>query len=310
MSEVVDLNQKREAAEAERAKAKLPKISILTPTYKRHDLMAAALRSVAGAAVRYPFEWIVMDNGGSQDLLVTEKLMKECLQLELRQERACYAGDNKMNFSEMNNDMAKRASGKYLLFLNNDIVAIQSNDFIAPLVELLENDPGLGAAGSILVYPTKALQHAGVIITSELEPINVSENSTRFLNLFPTLYDHDRYYQAATGACLLVRREDFNAIGGFCTCFNWAYEDVDLCLRLRAQLGKETVVSCKSVLIHKESQSSAKPHLRNMLKLFRETWTGYLRGDGMAYQSDFRRYFAPKSLIEEMTEVTNDAKGE
>src|SRR5207253_5099481 len=61
-----------------------------------------------------------------------------------------------------NNEGARHARGKYLVFLNNDTVALPG--WLEPLVETAEGDPGVGAVGSMFIYPDGRLQEAGGIV--------------------------------------------------------------------------------------------------------------------------------------------------
>ncbi len=103
---------------------------------------------------------------------------------------------------------------------------------------------------SKLLYPDGTVQHAGVVICLDRVPRHVYRG---FPGDHPAV-DRSRAFQAVTGACLLVRRAEFEALGGFDERFHNGYEDIDLCLRLRAA-GRSVRYCHTSVLYHLESVS-------------------------------------------------------
>jgi hypothetical protein len=98
------------------------------------------------------------------------------------------------------------------------------------------------------------VQHAGVVIGRDRLPHHVYAG-------FPG--DHPavlrcRPFQVVTGACLLLRRSAFRAVGGFDLRYRNGHEDVDLCLRLR-EAGHEVRYCADAVLTHLESCPAAAP---------------------------------------------------
>lgn len=156
------------------------------------------------------------------------------------------------NFAAMNNLGAKSASGFALLFLNDDVEP-QRRDWMQRLVAHLQR-PEVGAAGAKLLYPSGAIQHAGIAL-GMMEGAGHPGRGLFRSDLFPWM-EHSRNVSAVTGACLGVRRAAFDEAGGFDEIFSVNYNDVDLCLRLRA-LGYEIVYDAAARLMHKESASRA-----------------------------------------------------
>jgi GT2 family glycosyltransferase len=64
---------------------------------------------------------------------------------------------------------------------------------------------------------------------------------------------------AVTGACMMVRKEDYQAVGGFDPAFRINYNDVDFCMRLRAETGKRIVWTPHARIYHYESVSREEP---------------------------------------------------
>ena len=156
------------------------------------------------------------------------------------------------NFAAMNNLGAKSASGFALLFLNDDVEP-QRGDWMNRLVSHLQRDE-VGAVGAKLLYPSGAIQHAGIAL-GMMDGVGHPGRGLFRSDLFPWI-DYTRNVSAVTGACLGVRRAVFDEISGFDEMFDVNYNDVDLCLRLRDR-GYEVIYEASARLIHKESSSRA-----------------------------------------------------
>ena len=155
-------------------------------------------------------------------------------------------------FSAINNLGAKYAKGELLLLLNND-TQIRTKETIEELVSgaLL---PGFGGSGAMLYYEDETIQHGGVIY----------KIGGFAANALWSLTDRDeRYYpysvtahemSGCTAACLMLRREAFDAAGGFDEELAVALNDVDLCLKVR-QAGYKILFDPYAKLFHYESKS-------------------------------------------------------
>jgi GT2 family glycosyltransferase len=208
--------------------------SIIIPLYNRWDLTEACVRALH-KTVPLNHEIILVDNASTD---FTAKAI-----VDVR---------NPINrgFAVACNQGAEHASGDVLVFLNNDTQPTPG------WLEHLLYAVGSGAmiAGPLLVYPTGETQSAGIGIDFAEPPGREAVNRQG---------DHPRSEQvdAVTGACLAIRRTDFEMLGGFDEGYWNGYEDVDLCLTARAA-GGTVVYEPASVVIHHESQSGP------------ERWTG------------------------------------
>lgn len=261
----------------------MKKVSILTPTFNQKEMFFKCLASVSQSVPEALWDWTILDNGKDGLGEMITQMGHDALHV--------LKGDNSLNYAQMNNLMAELAKGEYLLFLNDDTMA--AGDFLSPMVKLLDEDEELGAVGALLFYPNGTLQHAGIAFSVGCEPVNLSVHLQQRVGFGSGLIDRTRIFQAATGACLLVRKSDFQKIGGFDEGFHWAYEDVDFCLQLRSKVNKATVVCHQARLVHHESVSGAKPQLKSMLVRFSEKWQEFVRPDMSLYESDFNTYIAP-----------------
>lgn len=149
---------------------------------------------------------------------------------------------------------AAEARAPVLLLLNSDVVPA-GRGWLQPLLGALARQPRLVAAGPKLLFEDGSLQHAGLFF--EVGPGDEWFNN-HYYKGYPRHYppaQEGRLVPAVTGAAICVRREAFEAVGGFCTDYVIGdYEDSDLCLKLRAAGGDIAYVP-RSELYHFERQS-------------------------------------------------------
>lgn len=192
-------------------------------------------------------EWIIVDHAssdGSLDLLE---------QWQSRFIIRVIALDYNDSFSASCNRASVLAKGKYLLFLNNDIVWL--HNALPSLVETLSDDPRIGAVGMKLLKAhgnapyarqgSTSVQHLGVRYTQAYDaywPYEVTPSFSHQENEFSL-----QETPAVTAAALLCQREDFESISGFDESFFYGFEDVEMCLRLRKKLGK--IIVCRNDLV-------------------------------------------------------------
>ncbi len=129
-------------------------------------------------------------------------------------------------FARANNIGAEAASGTYLAFLNNDTIVTPG--WLRGLTEALSSDSTTGVAGSkLLLYNTPGkLNSAGANIT-----FNGGGYDIGFGDTDAEKYNIPGPRGAVCAASMLVRREEFLALGGFDPMFFMYFEDVDLCWR-------------------------------------------------------------------------------
>ena len=136
------------------------------------------------------------------------------------------------NYSEKNNVGALWATGQVLVFLNDDMETISAGcleDLITPLGE-----PGVGATGAKLIFESSRIQHAGLVYGSGTITHSYYRSSHPWtMGAYGELWVN-REVTALTGACVAVRREVFEQVGGFTEALPVNYNDVDFSLKVRA----------------------------------------------------------------------------
>lgn len=158
-------------------------------------------------------------------------------------------------FSGANNLGASIAKASYLLFLNSDVFP-QQPGWLLPLVEVLDQHGDVGVVGPRLLFAEGGIQHAGMEF-QRVEQYGVWINRHRRMGLDPVLdpLKDLTVVPAVTGACMLLRRRDFDAVGGWDTGYLIGdFEDSDLCLKLRSA-GLASAYLPTVQLTHLERQS-------------------------------------------------------
>jgi GT2 family glycosyltransferase len=173
------------------------------------------------------FEIIIVDNGSDEPATLAYFG-------ELRRRSVKVLRDNRpFNFSALNNAAARQADGEILAFLNNDLEVINP-DWLDEMASQVVR-PEIGAVGAMLYYPDDRIQHAGVVLGLGGVAGHAMKCARRgergYINCLRLIQN----YSAVTGACLLVRRNVFEAVHGFNEAdLAIAFNDVDFCLRVRA----------------------------------------------------------------------------
>lgn len=256
-----------------------PMVSIVIPTRDRAALLGPCLEGLFRRTDYPAFEVIVVDNGSTEPAL-HDLLARWSADSRLR----VLPSPGPFNYALLNNRAAAIARGEILLLLNND-TEVTHPEWLAAMAALAMR-PGIGAVGAKLLFPSGRIQHAGVI----LGPRGVAGHDYLFTPGSEAGQQDDllltREVVAVTGACLAVRRDHYMAVGGLDEDrFRVAYNDVDLCLKLR-RAGLRNLVTPEARLVHHESASrgsdfSADRHAkwdRERLAM-REAWGGLLDDD-------------------------------
>ncbi|HFP6590269.1 TPA: glycosyltransferase family 2 protein [Enterococcus faecalis] len=224
-------------------------VSIIIPTKNGYKDVQRCVSSIIEKTTYQNYEIIMADNGS------TDPKMHE-LYAEFEQQLSgrffVESIDIPFNFSTINNRAVKKAHGEYLLFLNNDTEVITEN-WLTLMVSFAQQER-IGCVGAKLLYPNNTVQHAGVILgLGGVAGHGHYGYPHGDLGYFGRLAINVNY-SAVTAACLLMKKADFDAVGGFEEAFTVAFNDVDLCLKVQA-LGRDNVWLHEAELYHFESQT-------------------------------------------------------
>jgi len=244
-----------------------PRVSVIIPTTGRMDLVQGILETLAERTAYPDLERIFIDNGRGAHPDGVRTLVESGATVIERNEP--------FNWSRLNNAGAAAASGELLLFLNDDVKAIEPG-WMDDLVQQVQR-PDVGVVGSLLLYPDGAIQHAGVLLVGHgggaahlLQGLDPDDA------LYLDMQRVRREASAVTGACLMVERSTFEEVGGFDEELEVSGNDVDFCLRV-ATTGRRVLWTPYSHLIHHESRSRGSvAYVPDQVRLWRR-WSSALR---------------------------------
>jgi GT2 family glycosyltransferase len=181
------------------------------------------------------YEIILVDDGstdGTRDWLTSLK----------HQRIRPIFNDHNIGYAKSNNRAVGLAAGRILALLNNDLIL--RDGWLEPMLDVLcSPSTNAGLVGNIQFRAADdSVDHAGVEVTylSKIEHIRI---------LPPGPPRPFRRIFAVTGACCLIRRTDFLAVGGFDEQYVNGGEDIDLCLKIKA-LHKYVYVADASRIKH------------------------------------------------------------
>ncbi|MFO1153185.1 MAG: glycosyltransferase [Rhodospirillales bacterium] len=230
-----------------------PRVSIIIPTRDRVDLLRACVQGLRTRTDYPDLEIIVVDNGSAE---ATTHAYFADLAADDRVRVLPYPGP--FNYSAINNAAVRAATGDILALLNNDIEVL-GPDWLASMVAHAVR-PEVGAVGARLLYANMRVQHGGCVTGIQG---SVAHAHVMLPQTDAGYFSRARLTQAmtaVTGACMVLRRACFDEVGGFDEIdLPVAYNDIDLCLKLR-QKGYRIVYDADAELLHHESMSRGYDH--------------------------------------------------
>ncbi len=258
---------------------KKPIVSIVIPVYNQFEYTYLCLTSILkNSGDKYSYEIIIADDVSTDETVRIKDVAKHITVVR-----------NKENLRFLLNckNAVKKAKGKYLLFLNND-TQVQEN-WLTPLVDLIESADDIGMVGSKLVYPDGTLQEAGGIIWKDASGWNFGSKQ----NPAKPEFNYVKEADYISGAAIMIRRDLWDEIGGFDERFVPAYyEDTDLAFEVRAH-GYRVMYQPLSVVVHFEGVSNGtdlnagqKAYQVANAKKFYEKWKDVLEKDHLPNAQD------------------------
>ncbi len=264
-----------------------PSVSIIIPNCDHAQDLKRCIDSILSKTSYENYEIVIVENN-SKD----EETFEYYKELEKKENIKIlnYKGD--FNFSDINNFAVEQVSSDYVLFLNNDTKVINSLWLENMLMQACRDE--VGAVGAKLYFPDLRVQHAGVVLGLG----GIAGHSHLFVHTtnfgYMARLKYTQNFSAVTAACMMVSRDKFLKIGGFdAENFKVAYNDVDLCLRLR-EAGYINVFTPFAELFHYESQSRGydtseekQKRLEKESENFRQRWNKLLENGDPYYNPGF-----------------------
>lgn len=276
-----------------------PLISILIPSKDHIPDLLKCIQSIEEVSTYDNYEIIIIENNSSmpETFACYEELAKD-----ERIRILTYQGE--FNYSAINNFAAREAKGEYLILLNNDTKVIAPEWMEEMLMYCQRRD--VGACGAMLYYPDDTVQHSGVIIGIGGVAGHVHVGFPRGDGGCMLRMAYAGNYSAVTAACLMVRSSVFNEVNGLSEEFKVAFNDIDLCLKIR-KAGYLIVWTPYAELYHFESKSRGyentpekKARFDGEVSHFKECWSDVLEAGDPYFNPNLtldRGDFYPKELL-------------
>ena len=270
-----------------------PMISIVIPNKDHAADLKRCITSILEKSTYENYEIVIVENGSeTKEIFEYYTSLKEYDNIRV----VTYEkpeGQNGFNYSAVNNFGVKQTKGDYILLLNNDTEVITVNWMEELLMYAQRED--VGAAGAKLYYGNKTIQHAGVVLqlgahrTAGHSHYGQSRENLGYMGRLC----YAQNVSAVTGACLLVKKNLFEEVGGLDESFAISLNDVDFCLKLREK-GLLNVFTPFAELYHYESVSrglddsgeKAERYNRESAH-FREKWKTVLEKGDPYYNPNF-----------------------
>lgn len=261
-----------------------PLVSIIIPNKDNVDSLDLCLKSIEKSSYKN-YEVIVVENNSTEP--ETFEYYKKLPNSE-NVKVVTWESNGVFNYSAINNYGASFANGEYIVLLNNDI-EILTNDWLEEMLSTCQRKE-VGIVGARLFYPDDTIQHAGIVVGIGGHARGIASNMFVGLRKVKDGYLHKSAiqlnYSAVTAACLMVKRELFERVGGLTEELAVAFNDVDFCLKIRS-LGYLVCYNPYVIAYHYESKSRGSEDSPEKQKRFhgeidymREHWNEILiKGD-------------------------------
>ena len=225
-----------------------PRLTVLIPNKDHIQDLDKCLQSIFRRE-KYPnYEILIVENNSTEPETFEyyEKLKAEHDHVKV----VTYEGS--FNYAAINNFGAKFTDAPYLLLLNNDTELMVDDAFEEMLGYCMR--PDVGAVGARLYYEDNTIQHAGVVVGWGGIAGHAFVNQLRSVSGYQHRIILQQNYSAVTAACMMVRRDVFDEVGGFYEGLAVAFNDIDLCMKIR-KAGYLIVYNPFAELHHYESKS-------------------------------------------------------
>lgn len=245
-----------------------PLVSVIIPNKDEKETLQTCLEMLEKNTGYQNFEIIIVENNST-----TDEIFRYYKELSGNRKIHLLRWGKEFNYSAINNFATAHAKGEYLLFLNNDVKSINP-DWLEEMLGVCQR-PEVGGVGAKLIYLDNTIQHAGCVIgmggIAGHMFVDMPADRTGYLHKASLLQD----MSAVTAACLLMKKEVFEQAGGFTEELAVAFNDVDLCLKVRKN-GYLIVYDPYAKLYHMESKTRGAEDSKEKVRRF-QTEIEYMR---------------------------------
>lgn len=235
-------------------------VSIIIPNKDNRDILKKCIDSILQKSTYDNYEIIVVENNSTEP-----ETFDYYKKIEKDDRIRVIKWEKDFNFSAINNFAVKHANGEYIIFLNNDI-EVKTPSWVEGMLGNAQRSD-VGIVGCRLIYPDNTIQHAGVVIGIGGIAANIFTNlpaaRSGYMHRASTQVD----YSAVTAACMMISKSLFERIGGFEEKLTVAFNDIDLCLRVREQ-DYLVVYDAYVEMIHYESKTRGSEDTEEKVRRF------------------------------------------
>ncbi len=274
-----------------------PDVHISIVSYNTRELLDACLKSLVAHDSRASFAVTVVDNGSADGSVAMVRETHP--EVEIVETKA------NLGYGRANNAALLNSPGRYYLILNSDTLI--HDGAIDALVDYMDLHFEVGAAGGALLNPDGTPQTNWAV--GELTVASVAYEQTYLAKRFPKSRKFGDYFRAwwprnadtlipqACGACLIVRADLYNELGGFDPRIFMYAEDTDLCKRIRDKgLAVAYVAGAKITHVHGQSSvGSLRPKM--IFEHNRSRIYYFLKHDGPAVAGAARGWMVAGALL-------------
>ena len=248
-----------------------PKVSIIIPNKDEISTLKKCIKSIEEKSTYKNYEIIIVENNSTK-----KSTFKYYDELQKNEKIEIIKWEKEFNYSAINNFGVRHATGEYILLLNNDIEVITKNWIEEMLMHAQRKE--VGAVGAKLYYPDNSVQHCGVILGVGGIADHLGKEASRYDVGHLGRLAVTQNLSAVTAACMMMRKSVFEEVGGLSEDFVVAYNDVDLCMKIREK-GYLIVLNPFAELYHYESKSRGqedtkekKERFMREVELFESKW--------------------------------------
>ena len=263
-------------------------VSLIIPTAGNIQLLRKFLNSILTITTGINYDIIIVTHSSNflnrEKSIFFDKISSPCV-------RVIKHDILPFNYSTIINYAVSFSKSPYICLLNDDMEILNGNWLSELLRWFTLKDTGV--VGSLLLYPDNKIQHAGISLGLNQTCDHPDKGFSRFGENDLLHINHSRSVTAVTGACLLIKKETFIAVDGMNPLFAEAFNDVDLCLKVRKK-GYNVIITPHSVIRHYESQSVGHPLSNSRRIIFRHEINLFLKlhNDSIVQETFYSKNFS------------------
>ncbi|MGI6019995.1 MAG: glycosyltransferase family 2 protein [Lachnospiraceae bacterium] len=244
-----------------------PLVSIIIPNKDCREELEKCINAVLASSYKN-IEILIVENNSTDS-----SIFEYYTEISQNEKISVLEYKGSFNYSAINNFAASKAGGEYLILLNNDVRPVINPEWIEELLGICQRED-VGITGAKLYYPNDRIQHAGCVIgmgncrgggVAGAMFVDMPRSHSGYLHKASLIQD----MSAVTAACMMVRKSVFERAGGFTEELAVAFNDMDLCLKVR-EMGYLVVYNPYAEAYHDESRSRGAEDTEEKRRRFQE----------------------------------------